>query len=104
MLREWQACGAASAVFALPPGTTATFRLLPAGASSAFLSGMFAEEGKTLPSLTKRFRVWDAGQLNATPRIYLTLSSLHPGQEGDLTASRKAVLVSTLFIYSASVY
>lgn len=44
--RRGAARGAPPAVRALPPGTTVTFRRLPAVAPRTFLWGMFAEEGK----------------------------------------------------------
>lgn len=46
---------------------------LPTITSSTFLQEIFAEGKKILSPGTKWFSVWETSQLNAAPRMYLTL-------------------------------
>lgn len=72
-----------------------------------FKKYLLREKKKTLPSGTKWFSIWDAGQLNVTLRIYLTLKMLSfqtecsPKARGWLAAPRNAMLVYILFTRSA---
>lgn len=83
---------------------------LPTITSSTFLQEIFAEGKKILSPGTKWFSVWETSQLNAAPRMYLTLkipsfkTEKQPRARKQLFAPRMAVRVSTLFIQSKNIY